>query len=311
MRAFTCKETIETQCPLCGIASWQEVTLAKQFDVSTKYLLELGPKDWLDYAGLPSHEARVVNANLETVIAEADKVLEVNAGVRYIAHFELQASLDTDMPMRLLKYNVLLRDRFNLPVQSVLVLLREASDSAVMSGDLSLPDEYGREAIHFRYRVVRAWKQPVSSVLSGGVYALPLAIISDLSGTTAEAVVRRMDERITHEVSPTLSGDLWTTTFLLMGLRYNESETIELLKGITSMQESVTYQAIVAKGRAEGKAEGKAEEAQKALLIVGAQRLGEPDVQARRGIEALHNIDKLEMLLSKVLSVESWDELLS
>jgi hypothetical protein len=212
----------------------------KQSDVTTKYLLELAPKDWLSYAHLPVAEAEVLNANLETVIAEADKVIRVNATLPCIAHFELQASRDPGIAMRLLKYNVLLRDRFGIPVQSILILLRPTADCALITGSLTLVDENQEESIWFRYRVIRVWQQPVAEVLEGGLFALPLAPLSDLTGTSPEEVVKEMSRRINQEAPPSVADELWTTTYVLMGLRYNDAEARRVLRGIRSMQESVT-----------------------------------------------------------------------
>jgi hypothetical protein len=52
--------------------------MAKRFEAVTRSLLEKHPADWLDAFGL-AHAApvRVVNSDLSTVTAEADKVLWV------------------------------------------------------------------------------------------------------------------------------------------------------------------------------------------------------------------------------------------
>jgi hypothetical protein len=72
------------------------------------------------------------------------------------------------------------------------------------------------------------------------------------------------------------------------------------------MEESTTYQAIIAKGRAEGAAALK-----KALLNMGGKRFGSPDARTRAAIEAIADIDRLEQLTERVLDVSSWDELLA
>jgi len=56
--------------------------MAMQFDVSTKHLFEAYPAAWLAYAGLPSvGPMAVVDADLSAVLAEADKVLRLEAPV--------------------------------------------------------------------------------------------------------------------------------------------------------------------------------------------------------------------------------------
>ena len=77
------------------------------------------------------------------------------------------------------------------------------------------------------------------------------------------------------------------------------------------MEESTTYQAIIAKGRAEGRAEGQAVEARKILLRQGSKRFGPADARARGAVEAITDIDRLEKLTERLLDVSSWDELLA
>ena len=48
---------------------------------------------------------------------------------------------------------------------------------------------------------MRLWQLSVQVILAGGLATLPLALLSDLSGTSAEAVVERIDERVRVEAS--------------------------------------------------------------------------------------------------------------
>src|SRR5205823_5640105 len=102
---------------------------------------------------------------------------------------------------------------------------------------------------------------------------------------------------------------------VLMGLRYDPALIKQLLKGVRTMKESATYQAILEEGRAEGeakgKAEGAAEEAQRILLRIGTRTLGEPDAAAQAAIAALADRDRLEALIDRVPDVKTWEELLA
>ena len=79
------------------------------YDAASKELLERDPLSWLIYAGLtPNGPVRVIDADLSTVTAEADKVFLVEAPEPWIAHFEIQSSRDISLPERILQYYVLL-----------------------------------------------------------------------------------------------------------------------------------------------------------------------------------------------------------
>jgi hypothetical protein len=70
------------------------------------------------------------------------------------------------------------------------------------------------------------------------------------------------------------------------------------------MRESTTYQAILREGRITGE--------QKLLLRQGTKRFGEPDATAAAAIEAIQDVDRLEVLGERILDpgLESWDDLL-
>ena len=129
--------------------------MSKPYDSTTKFLLESRPADWLPYLGLPPHEVEVIDADLSTVTQAADRMLRVQASVPWLIHLEFQAGHDAALPQRILLYNVLARDKFKLPVQSIVVLLSDRADRASISGTTQhyLPD--GRLYLDFAYHVVR------------------------------------------------------------------------------------------------------------------------------------------------------------
>lgn len=292
--------------------------MAQPFDVTLKHLLESHPADCLRLAGLATSAAiNVIDADLATVIAEADKVFRINERRPWLMHFEAQASYDSDLPQRMLRYNVLLKNRHGLPVRSVVILLRPKADGPEMTGFVrhSLADEVYLE---FRYRVVRIWQMPVESVLAGGVGTLPLAPIADVAIDDLPEVIGRMKERVSAEVTRSEEAMLWTATYVLMGLRYDKALADELLRGVRAMEESVTYQAIIRKGEAKGKAEGKAEgqaegeinEARRILLRVGTKEFGIPDAATRAVIARIVEREQLETLIERVRDVNDWQQLL-
>src|SRR6266508_4531159 len=96
--------------------------MATPFDATTKQLVEAYPDSWLVYLGLqPAGPVAVVDADLATVTAEADKVLRVDAPAPWLLHLEFQTSADRALAQRLLRYIVLLHSRHGLDVESVAV----------------------------------------------------------------------------------------------------------------------------------------------------------------------------------------------
>jgi len=279
--------------------------MAKPFDATTKQLVEAQPAAWLEFAGLLTRgrgtaTIEVIEADLSTVTAEADRVLRVTeAAASYLAHLEFQSGYDATMGERLLRYNALLRYRHALPVRSVVVLLRPEADGPAVNGLVESGSEAAQDLLRFRYRVVRVYEQPVEAILTGGLTTLPLAPLADLSGSAVGDVVRRMGARIDAEAAPAEAGMLWTATYVLMGLRYPSALTEQLLRGVRQMKESVTYQAILAEG------------VRDVILRQGVKRFGAPSAQAQAALAAITSVERLEQLAERLLEVETWDELLA
>jgi predicted transposase YdaD len=277
--------------------------------------VESYPADWLAFAGLgPVERVASVDSNLSTIIAEADKVLRVEGPDPWLAHFELQSGREAHLPRRLLRYNALLDERHGLPTRSILVLLREQADGDDLSGIYRRSFPGAPDHLEFHYQVVRAWQQPVESVLRGGLGTLPMAPVALLGDMEKEEVIRRMRERIDPEPE-IIAKELWGVTGLLMGLRYPKEEVNWLLRGVPDMKESTVYQMILeegeAKGVAQGKIEGKIEEARRILFLIGRDRWGEPDPGMVETIESLDDLARVEALVKRSYRAMSWEELLA
>ena len=67
--------------------------MSKPFDTTTKELLDAYPGPWLAYLGLePDGPIRVIDTDLSTVTAVADKVYRIDGPGPYLVHIEMQAS---------------------------------------------------------------------------------------------------------------------------------------------------------------------------------------------------------------------------
>jgi predicted transposase YdaD len=204
-----------------------------------------------------------------------------------------------------------------------------------------MPD--GRLTNRYDYEVVRLWEEEPELYLTAGVGLVPLAPLTNVSEVDLPEVVRRMAERINAEPRER-AAKLWTATFLLMGLRYSDEMTIQLLEGVQTMRESTTYQWILNEGRNEGLKEGRNEglkegrneglkegrneglkagrdegliegrvtEAQRLLVLLGDARLGAPSEAMLTAIKATRDVERLEMLTRRLLdaNVHDWQGLL-
>ena len=283
--------------------------MSKPFDATPKGLVEIRPPDWPAFLGVVARAVEVVDADVSTVTAAADKVLLVRAddGDR-IQHLDFQSGPDASVPRRTHGYSAMLEERHELPVESVVVLLRPEANLIAINGvyERSLP-RAATPYLHFRYRVIRVWELPVETVLQAGISVLPLAPISAVRQDELPAVIARMKQRLDAEADRATVAELWTATKIFLGLRYEAAFVEQLLQGVRAMKESTTYQAI----KEEGREEGRLEEVRRLLLRLGEDRFGSgPTPEQEAIIRAIGTPDRLEELVIRTGHVATWTELL-
>ena len=289
--------------------------MSKPYDATTKFMVESQPEAWPAYVGLPDAPARIIDADLSTVTTAADKIIRVDSADPYLLHLDFQSGPDADLPRRVLHTNVLLNYRHRLPVQSAAILVRKKADYGDLSGYLEQAHSGETPYLQFRYRVIRVWEQSAEQALSGGLATLPLAPLANGAQNHLPDIIRRMDVRIRQEATPEQARELWVGTYVLMGMEYTPEFSGQLLKGVMGMEDSMTYQYILARGEAlgelRGKAEGKAEEARTIILKLGSQRFGVPSANIHAIVGSISSLERLDQLVERLLQVETWDELLA
>jgi hypothetical protein len=283
-----------------------------RFDVSAKELVWDNPAAWLErFAIGPRGPVEVIDSDITTLTAAADKVLKVGGPDPYLVDLEPHSYHDASLTRKLWFRQVALDYRHDLPVLTVLVLLCKEANSPGLTGtyERQVPDGWLTNRYH--YRVVRLWQENPEDYLSAEVGLVPLAPLTNVAEVDLPEVVRRMAGRINVEPRPR-AAKLWTATYLLMGVRYPDDVVNQLLEGIQTMRESSTYQAILREGRQEGRQEGRVEGEQKLLLRMGTKRFGKPNAATVAEIEAVRDIDRLENLGERILDpgIRDWDELL-
>jgi predicted transposase YdaD len=289
------------------------------YDSTLKALVEIEPESWPALLGRPTGPTQVIDADIATVSGAADKVLRVSADPTYLLHLEFVCGHDAVAQLpKLHVRNGLLDNRHRLRVRSAVVLFRPESDSPQLTGvyERSFPGEGAY--LTFRYQVVRVWRLPPEPLLTGGLAVLPLAPISSVTEAELPAIIGRMEERLSRRSARRQARQLWASAYLLLGLRYSAALAAQLFRGVVTMKESSTYQAILEEGRAEGRVEGRAEgqtegavvEARKVLRLLGDEAFGPPDARTAAEIDQCADLARLEELLRRLRTAGSWQELL-
>ena len=165
--------------------------------------------------------------------------------------------------------------------------------------------------VEFRYQVLRVWEQNAEDILAGSLALLPLATLTNDAQNVLPTVVSRMQQRIDAEATEQQARELWSSTYLLMGLRYNTNIIDSLLGGVRQLEESTTYQALLARGEANGEIKGELAEARRMLILLGNKRLGAPAPEVQARLASILSRERIENLALNVSDVETWDDLLA
>jgi hypothetical protein len=149
---------------------------------------------------------------------------------------------------------------------------------------------------------------PVDVLLSAGMGTVPLAPLADVMPAELPGVIRKMESRLAS-LKTADAALLWSSSYILAGLRYPGEFIQSLFAGVRAMKESSTYQLILKEGHSAGRAEGRAEEARRILLRIGRKHLGQPAAATLAWIDAIHDVEQLEELAERVYQVKRWDDL--
>jgi predicted transposase YdaD len=278
---------------------------SKPFDTTFKHLIELRPRDIVVFLGVPDVQSmELIDAELSTIVAAADKVLRVRTGAgEFLVHLEFQTGADVDLDSRLFGYNALLYRQHGLPVWTVLFVLTPKADNKRWTGTLEIKLPTGQTCHTFRYHVIRVWQLVSEQVLQSGLGLLPLAPLCGDAAENVASVVRQMSRRLDQEAKRAEKESIWAATYFLMGLRFDAALARQLIPRGEHMKESTTYMATLE--------EGAVAEARKILTRLGRVQFGVAPPQVVKQLEAIESIEELEELNERVLKTSSWDELLA
>jgi predicted transposase YdaD len=290
----------------------------KPFDATMKDLIEADPAAWAARLCGPVSAAELIDSELSTVTAAADKVIRIRQPWgETLVNVEPESSSSRDAPEQLLLYSAALNRRHDVPVRSVLLLLRPSAESEEASGVL---EKYHRRAedrapgelpyLVFRYEVERLGAWSVESLLAGPLPLAALAPLTDEEAGDMVGVVARAVRRMEAETEPERADRLERALTVLMQLRYGMDFIEEVVERVCAMEETAFDRFIARKGEERGK-ELAVREVISTLLELGPEKCGSPDEATVRAIEAVNDLDRLRRMRSRLWKVTSWSDLMS
>jgi hypothetical protein len=281
--------------------------MSHSFDATLKEIVAPHPEDFVAVFGLPQVQPAVaLNIDLSTLTAATDVAVGFGEPLQEIADLNFQSGPDPDLAARCHLYSAALHFRFDVPVRTVIILLRPKAETGDLAGKLSYAS--GASGVEFRYEVVPMWQEPLAPYLHGGVNLLPLAVLCKLpeDRPLTEAlreVVQEIERRLSTECEHVQAARLMTAACILTGLRVHRDELTVIYDGVRLMQDSSAYELFQDLGRIDGE--------QRLLLRQGTKRFGPPDEATVAALKAIKDSERLERLGDAVITAASWQELLA
>ncbi len=286
--------------------------MAKPFDTILKTLLDAHAEDWAAYlaarVGVPFGPVSDIATDL-SVSVQADKVFRIDGPTPALVHLEMESSSHLGVPLRLLRYNALLHHGTELPVHSVLMLLRPRANATDQTGEYTVPGADGHPYLRFRYHVVRVWEEPLARFLESRPGLAPLALLTNEAPADLPTAFDQFRDRLRQpDVPPNDLGDLVSAAFTLSGLRYTEDRYVHLFRELSmTLEDSTGYQWILRKGVTQG----QLREASDLVRRLGGKRFGSPSAEAEVRLAAVTDLDRLHRITDRIFDAVSWDDLLS
>jgi predicted transposase/invertase (TIGR01784 family) len=264
------------------------------FDSTCRRLAELFSKDfasWLLGRSIELTELQPTELSLEPIRVDSLILLQSE---NEILHIEWQTDPKVELPMRLADYRLRLHRKFpDKTIHQVVIYLRKTESERVYQNYFEIAGMYAE------FEVIRIWEVPSEDLLTyPGL--LPFAALGESSDPVK--TLRRAVNAISEIEDEAQQHEAIAATYVLAGLKL-EADVISQVIRRDVMQESVTYQAILAEGEQigieRGREEGREEGRETAQRSIARQLLRE-----QISIEVILKVTGLSMEQLDVLRVE-------
>ncbi len=269
--------------------------LCLEFDNTCKLLAEQYPSDFIRWLlGVETQQIEILKTELTLEPIRADSVTFLRADNR-ILHIEFQtlAKSKPPIPFRVLDYSVRLKRQYPYPVTQVVIFLQQTTDEIVFI------EEYRDETTIHQYRPIRLWEQDSALFLEDKAL-LPLAPLTRTD--SPRTLLAQVGERVARIPDRNERQNIASCADILAGLRF-EKDLIRQFLREDMMQESVTYQDILSKG--------KQQEALSLVTRLLNRRLGnidDPLVDRLRGlpVEELEDLGEALLDFTSLANLTNW-----
>jgi hypothetical protein len=173
--------------------------MAKPFDATLNSLIDGHVSDWAGFlaarCGVPMGAVTPLDTDL-SVTLQPDRLFRIDGPFPAVLHLELESTSRLGIPRELLRYNAFAHHLTDLPVESLLVLLRPKANAGDQTGEYVVAGPAAGPVVRFRYTVVRVWQESVTDLLAAGPGVAPLALLTNEAAADLPAAFARFRDSL-------------------------------------------------------------------------------------------------------------------
>ncbi len=238
----------------------------KPWDDSLRSLVRASPQAFVSLVLGGAHFNRELPHKLKTWKQEVDSLLDVTfKGQEMLVHLEFQTYNDPTMAERMLRYNVLIRSEYGLPVLSCVIYLLK--DGNVPVSPLSWMVPTGHKVLDYYFESIELGELSPEELLQRDEPGLLPLLPLTRGGASREVTMKMFADLETAGRTELVA--IGATLASLVFSRENTTDLEWLHRRLSEMhnilRESPFYQEILQEGREEGLQEGREEGLQEGL----------------------------------------------
>ena len=291
-------------------------TMAKQYDSMLNSMIDAHLEDWarflIECAGLPAGPVTALDTDLSATL-QADRLFRIGGATPSVIHLELESTGRLGIPGELLRYNVAAWAVTELPVHSILIVLRPKANATDQTGHFEILGTDGHPYLTFHYTVIRLWEVSAASLLAAGPGLAPLSLLTNEAAADLPTAFTRFRDRLRASALPVnVQYALIGSSFVLCGLRYPRATIEEVYRNMSlNLEESDTYQMILERGYARGVPDGRIQDRQETIGELATERFGTHSQANLDALRAINDYERLRRISARILHATSWDDLLA
>lgn len=208
----------------------------KPYDQHTKVLIDRYPEDIVKFfAGIDKAEITLLDRELNLPTKSVDGIFNINN--EYILNIEFQTRYDETLNFRMLRYFTLLREKYNLPVRSMVVYF---TNNPNITNQVNY--DFQNTRLNFGFELIKIWEIPKDKILNSNLPGLYPFL--PLTGKDENLITVARDRIINIGLSEPETKDLLSCLATLSGIIFNKGVIKQMLTYENLVKDSSFVQGI-------------------------------------------------------------------